>query len=98
MTFDLFGDPEPEAPVPAPTPPRADPAAAHRAAWEAQHAGAAQEPCLAPRWGAGDYRCRVGGGSAAFSDNNGHSHFCMKHRPYGFLPSERFGHWVCTPA
>lgn len=94
MTFDLFGDPEPEAPVPAPTPAREDPAAAHLAAWLASRGDAMAQPCQTPQRGQHDHRCRHGGGSAAFSDDNGQSWFCMLHRPYGFLPSERFGHWV----
>jgi hypothetical protein len=38
---------------------------------------------------AGGYRCRVGGGDACYSDNNGQSWFCRVHVPRGFLPADR---------
>jgi hypothetical protein len=103
MTFDLFGDLVPEE-APAPTPPRPpvampvpDDEAAHRAAWQAEHGHRMALPCLKPMHSVHDTQCRVGGGSACFSDDGGRTHFCMTHRPYGFLPSERFGHWLAKP-
>lgn len=84
MTFDLFAD------DPAPHTPPAPQLSPERQAFEAKRQEAAAQPCLRPRPAHG-YRCRVGGGDACFSDDGGVSHFCMKHRPWGFLVSEREG-------
>jgi hypothetical protein len=44
-------------------------------------------PC--PRPADGGYVCRVGGGAATLSDNDGFSWFCDQHAPKGFWPHER---------
>lgn len=44
-------------------------------------------PC--PRPADGGYICRVGGGAASLSDNDGFSWFCPVHRPAGFYAHER---------
>jgi hypothetical protein len=76
--FDFgFDDPAPsevKKPAPAPAPPPPEPAKI--------------EPCARRPW-SGGYRCRVGGGDACFSDNNGGSWFCRIHAPRGFFPADR---------
>jgi hypothetical protein len=37
----------------------------------------------------GGHVCRVGGGDASFSDDDGKTWFCVDHRPAGFLPKDR---------
>lgn len=100
MTFDLFAEPEPDEAAPATAP---EPATAPspdwspaRADFEARRAINLTEPCLLPyRPDTGQpYRCQFGDGSGSFSADGGRSHFCMKHRPWGFLPSERDGGWL----
>jgi hypothetical protein len=76
--FDFgFDDPAPEE-LPAPAPPPPPPATAPLV------------PCARKRW-SGGYACRVGGGDACFSDNNGASWFCAGHAPRGFFPADRRG-------
>lgn len=73
-TPDLFGDAVPaDRPI---APPPAPPRAA-----------APLTPCTRPF--VGPYRCRVGGGDASFSDDDGRSWLCRAHLPPGFLPQQR---------
>lgn len=85
--FDFgFDDPAPaevKAPAPKPAPPASVSPPINRA-----EKGSPPAPC-ARRAFAGGYRCRVGGGDACYSDNNGQSWFCRGHVPPGFLPADR---------
>jgi hypothetical protein len=75
--FDFgFDDPAPEE-LPAAAPPPPPPPAP-------------LVKCPRRRW-SGGYACRVGGGDACFSDNNGASWFCAPHAPRGFFPADRQG-------
>ena len=91
MTFDLFS---PTDEPPAPKPPERCTAALSdaRRVFEAGKPARDLESCDLPfrsaHTGSG-YRCRVGGGSAPYSEDGGRTHFCRKHRPWGFLPGER---------
>lgn len=85
VTFDLFADPEPEDDGP-PAPMSTPASTPQERIWTRPHLSADQ-PC-GTRPGSG-YVCAVGGGGACGSADGAKTWFCIGHRPWGWLPSER---------
>lgn len=79
--FDVGFDDIAPAPSPAPARPTAPPPAP-------PPPPSLKADCCRPAW-EGGHVCRVGGGDACYSDDNGRTWFCPKHVPAGFLPADR---------